>query len=40
MPGPYQYDLDAAVAALGRGAVLACPTEAVWGLSCDPFDES
>ncbi|NND69168.1 MAG: tRNA threonylcarbamoyladenosine biosynthesis protein RimN [Halioglobus sp.] len=40
VPAPYQYDLDAAVAALGRGAVLACPTEAVWGLSCDPFDES
>lgn len=26
----------AAVSALRRGAVIACPTEAVWGLSCDP----
>ncbi|MCS2608388.1 L-threonylcarbamoyladenylate synthase [Halomonas dongshanensis] len=25
-----------AVAALGQGEVVACPTEAVWGLSCDP----
>jgi len=22
------------------GGVIACPTEAVWGLSCDPFSES
>ncbi|MDQ2703261.1 MAG: Sua5/YciO/YrdC/YwlC family protein [Pseudomonadota bacterium] len=29
-----------AAAALRRGGVLACPTESVWGLSCDPFDES
>ncbi|MDB6163409.1 MAG: tRNA threonylcarbamoyladenosine biosynthesis protein RimN [Xanthomonadaceae bacterium] len=28
-----------AVAALRRGAVIAYPTEAVWGLGCDPFDE-
>ena len=27
------------VAALHCGGVIACPTEAVWGLSCDPFDE-
>jgi len=32
--------LDAAVAALRRGGVIACPTEAVWGLGCDPFDEA
>lgn len=25
--------------ALAAGAVLAYPTEAVWGLGCDPFDE-
>ncbi len=25
--------------ALHSGGVIACPTEAVWGLSCDPFDE-
>ncbi len=23
---------------LHGGAVLACPTEAIWGLSCDPFN--
>lgn len=26
----------AAVRALAEGGVIACPTEAVWGLSCDP----
>lgn len=26
--------------ALRAGGVIACPTEAVWGLSCDPFDQS
>ena len=26
--------------ALRRGGVIAYPTEAVWGLGCDPFDES
>jgi len=31
--------LRLAAAALRRGGVLACPTEAVWGLSCDPFNE-
>lgn len=29
---------DEALAALRRGGVIACPTEAVWGLGCDPFD--
>src|SRR5690606_8712792 len=28
-----------AVAALKRGGIVACPTEGVWGLECDPFDE-
>ena len=32
--------LDRAVAALRSGGVIACPTEAVWGLGCDPFDEA
>lgn len=32
--------LDAALAALRDGGVIACPTEAVWGLGCDPFSES
>jgi len=30
---------DAATALL-RGGVVACPTEGVWGLGCDPFDEA
>ncbi len=25
--------------ALAAGGVIACPTEAVWGLSCDPFSD-
>ena len=29
-----------AVRALRRGGVIAYPTEAVWGLGCDPFDEA
>jgi len=29
-----------AVAVLRRGGLVACPTESVWGLSCDPFDEA
>ena len=32
--------LDTAVAALRGGGVIAYPTEAVWGLGCDPFDEA
>jgi L-threonylcarbamoyladenylate synthase len=28
--------LQSAVRALAEGGVVACPTEAVWGLSCDP----
>ncbi|XKE45991.1 Sua5/YciO/YrdC/YwlC family protein [Halomonas organivorans] len=32
--------LDAAVAALRDGGVIAYPTEAVWGLGCDPDDEA
>lgn len=30
--------LDEAVAILQRGGLIAYPTEAVWGLGCDPFD--
>jgi L-threonylcarbamoyladenylate synthase len=30
--------LESAVAVLHRGGVIAYPTEAVWGLGCDPFD--
>ncbi|WP_240725199.1 L-threonylcarbamoyladenylate synthase [Mangrovimicrobium sediminis] len=29
--------LATALQALAAGDVIACPTEAVWGLSCDPF---
>jgi L-threonylcarbamoyladenylate synthase len=29
-----------AVAALRSGGVIAYPTEAVWGLGCDPFDQA
>lgn len=32
--------IPSAVAALHRGGVIAYPTEAVWGLGCDPFDEA
>ncbi|WP_275285997.1 L-threonylcarbamoyladenylate synthase [Halomonas elongata] len=32
--------LDTAVAALREGGVIAYPTEAVWGLGCDPDDAS
>lgn len=35
---PQTHSLDAAVAALRRGGVIAYPTEAVWGLGCDPDD--
>lgn len=33
-------DLDAAAALLRRGGVLAYPTEAVFGLGCDPHDQA
>ena len=32
-------DVKAAVSALRKGGVIACPTEAVWGLSCDPDND-
>ncbi|MFC5579101.1 L-threonylcarbamoyladenylate synthase [Lysobacter niabensis] len=32
--------LDAAVRVLRDGGVIAYPTEAVWGLGCDPFNEA
>lgn len=34
------WHLRRAAAALSRGGVIACPTEAVWGLSCDPLNEA
>lgn len=33
-------DVAKAAALLERGGVLAYPTEGVWGLGCDPFDEA
>lgn len=32
-----QWKHHPAVAAMSRGEVIAYPTEAVWGLGCDPF---
>lgn len=37
---PSSPDIAIAVAALRRGGVVAYPTEAVWGLGCDPFDQA
>jgi L-threonylcarbamoyladenylate synthase len=34
----FNQDFAAAVAALRQGGVIAYPTEAVYGLGCDPFD--
>jgi L-threonylcarbamoyladenylate synthase len=38
-PPPGALHLRSAISALYRGGVIACPTESVWGLSCDPSDE-
>ena len=38
MAGAPVLDLEAAAAALARGAVLAYPAEGVWGLGCRPDD--
>jgi L-threonylcarbamoyladenylate synthase len=35
-----QTDIADAIAALRRGGVIAYPTEAVWGLGCDPRNEA
>lgn len=32
-------ELAPAIRALREGGVIACPTEAVWGLSCDPEND-
>ena len=39
MTGGTRIAIADAVALLRRGGVLAYPTEGVWGLGCDPFDE-
>jgi L-threonylcarbamoyladenylate synthase len=36
---PSPLHLQLAVDSLRKGGVIACPTEAVWGLSCDPDNE-
>jgi L-threonylcarbamoyladenylate synthase len=33
------WHLRTAINALEAGGLIACPTEAVWGLSCDPLNE-
>lgn len=38
LPPPGPLHLRQAAHALHAGGVIACPTEAVWGLSCDPFN--
>ena len=35
-----ELTLDSAVASLRAGGVIAYPTEAVWGLGCDPANEA
>tara|TARA_R110000868_G_scaffold391396_1_gene661401 strand:- start:51441 stop:52001 length:561 start_codon:yes stop_codon:yes gene_type:complete len=35
---PYTLQLQTAVDVLHRGGVVAYPTEAVWGLGCNPFN--
>ncbi len=37
---PATSDPAALAGLLHRGAVIAYPTEAVWGLGCDPFDQA
>lgn len=39
-PRKIPFRLRQSVLALSRGGVIACPTEAVWGLSCDPLNEA
>ena len=40
MPFPSDIQLRQAVLTLEAGGVIAYPTEAVWGLGCDPFDRA
>ena len=40
MHDPTPADIEQAVAILRGGGVVAYPTEGVWGLGCDPFDEA
>lgn len=36
---PAPWHVQHAAEALADGGIIACPTEAVWGLSCDPLNE-
>ncbi len=36
---PYSFHIQQAIGKLRQGGVIAYPTEAVWGLGCDPFNE-
>lgn len=40
MTQPTALTITESVAAMQRGGVIAYPTEAVWGLGCDPFNEA
>ncbi len=40
MSSPNAWHLRMALRCLRGGGVLAYPTEGVWGLGCDPFDEA
>jgi len=35
-----EHDLPSTIHLLRQGGLIACPTEAVWGLSCDPDNQS
>jgi len=39
MDGLHHLKIKRAAHCLWQGGVIAYPTEAVWGLGCDPFDE-
>lgn len=40
MPPSASAAVQDAIAVVRRGGVIAYPTEGVWGLGCDPFDEA
>jgi len=35
----HEISLETAIPLLHSGGIIACPTEAVWGLGCDPANE-
>ena len=36
---PIERTIEEAAEVIRSGGIVAYPTEAVWGLGCDPFDE-